>query len=216
MLNNPYNDLTVKDTAYEYTSIPPPPPRKRVNLLTIIMLVVIVFMMICLTVIASLWYADNKMLARPATITATTTAIAPTNTPMSTPTNTPTPIVLIETPSAIQPTQVIVPYTASEIFNDFQASGIAMSNAHIDNSWCHACDYIPSGGAIAWQDFNNTPTANVEIATFATVHATIDDGNFLASQGFPSYYKGRCLLFFNASSLADMQSYFDVMRQYCN
>ena len=198
---------------------PPPPPRKRASFLTVAMLIVIILMLLCLTVIASLWYAGNKMLTRSPAITVTATAIAPTqaptNTPTPEPTNTPTPIVIVETATPAPSNQVIVPYTASQIFQDFQAAGIAMSNISVDNSWCHTCNYTPSGGAISWDDYNNSPKTRVEIATFATIHAMQVDGATLKSQGYHGYETGRCMLFYDAYTLYDIQSYLSVMSQYC-
>ena len=127
---------------------------------------------------------------------------------------TPTPVVIVETATPT-PSAKIVPYTASQIFNDFQAAGLAMSNIHTDNSWCHQCDYVPAGGAIAWDDWGGTSAVNTEIATFATTHAMLDDAHTLESQGFHGKYQGRCLLFYGASTLTDINSYTSVMQQYC-
>ncbi len=136
---------------------------------------------------------------------------APTQQPTAPPT--PTPVVVVETPT---PTAMIVPYTASQIFQDFQAAGIAMSNVHSDNNWCPHCDYTPSGGAIAWDarggSDNGTPT---EIATFATTNALLDDAQTLVNDGMHGTHVGRCLLFYNASTLSDIDGYVSVMQANC-
>ena len=200
---------------YESIPIPPPPPptpkRPPWWLLTL-------FLVIAVLLSAALGLAyELSGQVRPTPIVAATPTSVPTQLPAPTPTAippTPTPVVIVETATPT-PSAKIVPYTASEIFNDFQAAGLAMSNIHTDNSWCHQCDYVPAGGAIAWDDWGGTSAVNTEIATFATTHAMLDDAHTLESQGFHRKYQGRCLLFYGASTLTDINSYTSVMQQYC-
>jgi hypothetical protein len=206
---NPYN-------PYDGAPIPPPPPTpKRPPWWLLAVILVIALLLFAAT---GLVYETHALLSRQVGVTPT---VPPT--PTSTPTPTPipptaTPMVIVATPTP-QPqatTQdAIVPYTASQIFNDFQAAGIAMANVHTDGSWCHQCDYVPSGGAVAWDDWGGSSAINTEIATFATTHALLDDVKTLQSDGFSVKYQGRCLLFYGASTLPDIDAYTRVMRQYC-
>lgn len=125
-------------------------------------------------------------------------------------------------PTVTQTTIQAVPYTAVEVWDQFNNAGIDMTNYRVDHDWCNwtarKCQWIPSGGAVYWDAIESGAIPTLEVATFLNPQHAVDDAAVFESNGNVDWTQGNCLLIdYNpdASSLPDLQPYLNVMSQFC-
>lgn len=147
---------------------------------------------------------------------------------LPTPAVMPTPIVPTPTP-AVLPTQPVptptpiptAPYSAVDMYQHFSDAAITMGVYQVDDAWCMGwnCPWSPSGGAVFWNAIEEFGEPTVEIATFMHHQPAVDDAAVFAANGNSTWTYGNCILILysdNVSSLPDVQSYLNVMQQFCN
>jgi hypothetical protein len=148
-------------------------------------------------------------------IIPTPTPQPPTPTPQP-PTPTPQPTIIIATPTPQPPTPTpipTVPYYASDIYNDFYASGLGGPNPHSVTWGC--CTYNPAGGIQQWTDSKSGIW--MQLATFYNNSDAEVDAGELYQQGYYYNVASSCLLLYPKTFPTSILSeYVQVMQSYCN
>jgi hypothetical protein len=195
--------------------IPPPPPKQSHKGLLIALISTVCLVLILGGVLIAVVAQHGQ---QPATVVRPTprATVIPTQmpTPLPTPTEIPTsqPTIIVETPTPV-PTPPM-PYTATNIYQDFVNAGIQVGSAGPSIDWSNYRWY-PSGGAVSWYD--NAYGSTIEIAVFQSAQHVIDDASQLKVDGFSGQYVKGCVLFWQAADgmPSDLQAYINVMNTYC-
>jgi hypothetical protein len=122
---------------------------------------------------------------------------------------TPTPV-LVPTATPIPPSSA----SASEIYHDFSAHGLAGTKVRVDTNW-RCCTFAPEGGALVWTD--RASGHRLDIAVFKNISEAEIDARELSHLHFSSTVVYTCLLSYDkAVPTGVLGRYVHVMHSYCH